>query len=390
MSGGGDSMAMLKIAARYAEDAALSLHAVTVDHGLRPEAADEAALVAANCTRLAIPHDILTWDGMAAQGNLQAAARAARYRLMADWARAHGIAHIALAHTRDDIAETFLMRLARGAGVDGLSAMEATRQAHGITWLRPLREVARADLRDLLRAEGVEWVEDPSNDDRRFDRVRARQALTALAPLGLGAARLADVAANLRDASDALQVQTRAAARQVAHVDAGDIVIDRAGFANLPVDIRRRLAAQALQWIASADYTPRGHALMPFIAAIEAGQKATLHGCLGLPAHGAYRLTREYKAVSATRSAPGALWDGRWRVEGPAVAGAHVAALGEAGLADCPDWRETGRPRDSLLATPALWSGNRLIAAPLARCGDGWLAKAVMTGDFVFDPPISH
>lgn len=390
VSGGSDSMAMLLIAARYARGSGLSLRAVTVDHGLRPEAAAEAALVAETCARLAIPHDILRWDGAGAQGNLQAAARGARYALMADWARAHGIAHVALAHTRDDIAETFLMRLARGAGVDGLSAMAGARKARGITWLRPLRDLGRAALQDFLRSEGVEWCDDPSNDDRRFDRARARQALVALAPLGLDVTRLSDVAAILRDASDALQVQTRAAARTCARVAAGDILFDRAAFAAQPVEIRRRLVAQALQWIASAEYAPRGASLSAFIAAIEAGQKATLHGCLGLPARDSYRLTREYNAVRDLRAPLSAAWDGRWRLAGPDMPGAQVAALGETGLADCPYWRDAGRPRDSLLASPAVWQDGRLIAAPLARAGDAWLAATVTECDFVREPPISH
>lgn len=386
VSGGGDSMAMLHLAAQTG----LTLHVVTVNHGLRPEAATEAALVSAACNTLNIPHSILEWDGKTAKGNLQAAARAARYGLIADWAQGMGIENVALAHTQDDIAETFLMRLARGAGVDGLSAMAAARRAHGITWLRPLRHITRNALRDFLRAEGLEWCEDPSNTDPRFDRVRVRQALATLAPLGLEPARLAEVANILRDASDALLVQTRAAATECARIDAGDIVFQRDAFEAFPVEIRRRLAGQALQWIASADYVPRSQSLSDFIAAIAVGQKATLHGCIGLPQRDDYRLTREPSAVCETRAPLSVLWDGRWRVSGPETTNAHIAALGEAGLAQCPDWRETGRPRDSLLASPAVWSGDRLIAAPLARDDAPWVAEAVMTCDFVFYLPISH
>lgn len=390
VSGGGDSMAMLHLAAAHARKTGLQLAVVTVDHGLRPEAAAEAELVRKSCQALDIPHETLHWERPEPRGNLQGAAREGRYRLIAGWAQGAGIDRVALAHTRDDVAETFLMRLARGAGVDGLSAMAADRRAFGIRWLRPLLAVGRAELRAYLRAQGHAWCEDPSNEDTRFGRVRARQALAALGPLGIEAETLARVAGNLAEARDALQVQTRAAAVACARIDAGDVLFDRPGLAAQPPEIKRRLVAQALQWIASAPYGPRAQSLLEVLAAIEAGRKFTLHGCLGLPAGAEFRVTREYSAViGQTVPAPGP-WDGRWRMTGPEAAGAVIAALGESGLAECPDWRETGRPRDSLLSAPALWRDGQLLAAPLARKGDRWQAVAGTDCDIVFDLAITH
>uniref|UniRef100_UPI0026223B47 tRNA lysidine(34) synthetase TilS n=1 Tax=uncultured Amaricoccus sp. TaxID=339341 RepID=UPI0026223B47 len=201
VSGGGDSVALLLLLHAAGRD----LAAVTVDHGLRPESVGEAASVAALCAARGIPHSVLRWEDRDPRGNLQQAAREARRSLIAGWAEASGIAAVALGHTLDDQAETVVMRLARGSGVDGLSAMRPETLALGILWLRPLLGIRRAALRAWLAAEGVAWAEDPTNADARFDRVRARLALPTLAGLGIGPERLAATARAVARACAALE-----------------------------------------------------------------------------------------------------------------------------------------------------------------------------------------
>ena len=386
VSGGGDSVALLLLAV----DAGLPVRAVTVDHGLRPDAAAEAAWVSRLCAGLGVPHDTLHWQGWTGAGNLQDQARRARLSLVADWAKAAGLGAVALGHTQDDQAETVLMRLARRAGVDGLSAMSAQRRAQGMTWLRPLLSVSRDDLRAYLRACGQAWVEDPSNDALRFDRVKARRALAHLAPLGITPAVLAGVAGQMRSARTALEHQTGAAARQIARIEGGDVVMDRAGFEALPDEIRRRLLVGAREWVGSADYGPRAAPVQALLTAITAGRGGTLSGCRVTLRATTLRVAREWQAVRATVAAPGQVWDRRWLVTGPDFNGLDIRALGEEGLSAAGDWRRSGLPRASLLASPSVWRDKVLIAAPLVRDTAGWTAEPASGADGFFLSLLSH
>lgn len=378
VSGGGDSTALLVLLAELQTQLGFKLQAVTVDHGLRPEAAKEAAQVAALCGQLGVPHDILRWEGWAGQGNLQHEARAARSALMADWAQRQGLGAIALGHTAEDQAETLLLRLARRAGVDGLAGMAGRHQRAGMTWLRPMLGLGRADLRAALRTRDIGWSEDPSNEDLRFDRVKMRQALAALSPLGIDAEALGAVAGQMAEARAALDHYTVQAAARLARTQAGAVVLETAALWGQPDEIIRRLLLKALDWVHPQDYPPRRAALAELTSALRAGQGATVAGCQGMLHRGEIWIFREYQAVAALSVPQGALWDGLWQIE-PAQAGEgaddlRVTALGAAGLRQCPDWRATGLPRALLLASPALWRGDHLVAAPLAGWGQNWHA----------------
>ncbi|RBP91719.1 tRNA(Ile)-lysidine synthase [Rhodobacter sp. 140A] len=371
VSGGGDSMALLV----GLHAAGFDLAAVTVDHGLRAGSAGEAAEVGRFCAGIGVPHSVLSWQGTAAAGNLMDAARRARLRLIGAWAQGQGIGHVALGHTADDEAETFLMRLGREAGLEGLAGMRRRFVTEGVTWHRPLLGVSRADLRAALRARGLGWIDDPSNDNPRFGRVRARQALATLAPLGITPATLGAVVRNLA-AADAVLSETlcRFVAAQVT-TPAGDVVIGRAGFADLASELQRRLLNAALRWISGNAYAPRARKVADLLAELAAPQTdRTLHGCRIRTGRDTIRLSREAAAVAALRVPAGGLWD-RWRLTGPAAPGLEIAALGNEGLLHCPHWRETGLPRASLLASPAVWHGDALIAAPLAGLENGWKAR---------------
>ncbi len=367
LSGGGDSVALMHLAALWAGSRGdgTVLKAATVDHALRAGSRAEAEGAGRAAAALGIPHSILHWHQEPNEGgNLMARARDARLRLIGDWARAEGLDAVLLGHTLDDQAETFLMRLGRGAGVDGLAGMAARREAEGMIWLRPMLEVGRAELRDWLCARGIAWVDDPSNENPDFVRVRMRKAL---ADLGIPLASFAQTLGNLQMAQDALQqaadqIAARAEARN------GSLALPLDDLRAAPEEIRRRLLVAALRWISGADYAPRREKIAHALAEIAAGRKCTLEGALIEPRGGQLWLMREPEA--AFRATPGiagadgsAQWDGRWQVTGMAP-DQQLRALGYAALSGF-DWRASGIPRDALAASPGLFAAERLIAAPL-------------------------
>ncbi len=373
VSGGSDSLGLLHLLCDWGR---ASLSVATVDHGLRPEAGREAAAVAGICAGLGLAHATLRWTGWDGAGNLQDQARRARYRLLADWAAAEGIGDVTLGHTLDDQAETFLLGLSRGAGLDGLTGMRPVFVRAGVRFHRPLLGVRRQALRDNLAARGVRWVEDPSNEDARFDRVRARRALAALAPLGIDAKGLGRTIANLRSTRASIAAYLAGWARRHVAQDRGDLLLEGDAYHALPEDFARRLLNAALRWISGADYPPRADAVMQVILRGQRQRRTTLHGCVISFRGPGIRISREPRAAKGAEPAlPGAIWDGRWQITGPELPGAETRALTEAGLADCPDWRASGLPRASLAASPAIWRGGELISAPLAGYANGWQAS---------------
>ncbi|MBA3909817.1 MAG: tRNA lysidine(34) synthetase TilS [Rhodobacter sp.] len=365
VSGGSDSMAMLHLMARAAPHAGWSVHAVTVDHRLRPEAAAEAGFVASVCAGLGISHEVLVWDHGKISGNLMEAAREARYRLMADWARARGIGQVALAHTADDQAETFLMGLSRAAGLDGLTGMRPQFQQDAVTFRRPFLGQSRADLRGFLDRHGQDWVEDPTNENDRYTRTKARRALKALKPLGITVDRLATVVHNLAMVQGVVIDAVARAAEEVVSETSGALSFDRKAFLDLGPEVDRMLLIAMLRWMAGLAHPPRADSIRNLQLAVACGRDATLAGCRFRMRDGRVTLSREARAVGGPVPA-GMLWDARWQVTGAA---GEVRALGTEGLRQCPDWRATGLPRQVLEVTPGVWQRDTLVAAPSAGFG---------------------
>jgi len=388
VSGGGDSVALLVLAS---ELPGVKIEAVTVDHGLRTGSRAEAVQVAALCGQLGVTHQRLDWQrDAAAGGNLQQAARRARYALIGAWAQARGLQAVLLGHTLDDQAETLLMRLARGSGVDGLAGMSEAVARDGMVWLRPLLGVRRADLRGFLRARGLTWCEDPSNEDARFQRVRARQALALLEPMGIDAPGLAATADRMRRARAALEGQTDAALAALARDDRGTVLVSQAALSLVP-EVRDRLFARLVVGLSGAEHPPRLAGLQRWIAAGSGGGNSAFMGCLMRREGDDLRLFRECRAVADSVSPTDALWDGRWQASGADKGNAaELRALGKDGLHQLstqardglhPHWRDSGLPEAALKAMPGVWRDARLIAAPLALWPNGWhiAARCVVT-----------
>jgi tRNA(Ile)-lysidine synthase len=250
VSGGPDSIALMWLAARWRRTLARGprLIAVTVDHGLRSEAAREARDVKQLARTLDLPHRTLRWTGAKPKTGLPAAAREARYRLLAQAARASGATHILTAHTRDDQAETLLMRLLRGSGIAGLAAMARETEREGVFLARPLLDVSKSQLIATLKKAKIGFADDPTNRDTAFTRPRLRALMPALAEEGADSRNLARLASRLARANAAVEVLADGAERYLALRDGGASQpgFDAEAFVALPEEIRVRLLKRAI------------------------------------------------------------------------------------------------------------------------------------------------
>ena len=361
VSGGGDSMAMLHLAAGWSRVYGVRLSVATVDHRLRETSAAEADMVAAAAQDLGLRHQILVWDGWDGKGNLQDAARQARRRLLA---QAAGGAPVLMAHTRDDQAETVLLRLARGSGVDGLAAMADDARGDNLRLLRPLLTETRHDLRHYLAVLKIPYVDDPSNADRDYARVRMRELIGAE---GLDTATLAATATHMARAKAALQGLARDAMGRLSRPDPtapGAVVWDRDGFAALPAETRLRLAAAALMAVTAAAYRPRLDPLEDAVDRALSGGAAPLAGGMIVPHRDVLYVCREPQAVvrAMAVAGPDCRWDTGWCLEGPEINGLTVRAVGEAGLHQITCKPRPRAPRHVLTGLPGIWNGDRLVA----------------------------
>ncbi|EME68161.1 ATPase [Paramagnetospirillum caucaseum] len=376
VSGGADSLALTLLAAQWAKARGGAVLALTVDHRLRPDSAAEAARVGAWLAGEGIVHRVLEWDGAKPDSDLQAAARAARYRLLGEACAAEGILHLLLAHHRDDQAETLLLRLGRGSGLEGLAAMAAERPTAWGRLLRPLLPVPRQTLEATLRRRGQDWIDDPSNRNGVFARVRLRRLAGGLAAEGLTAERLAATAGRLARAQAAVDAMVaEAAARHVSLYPAGYARLRPAVLAALPEEVGLRLLARLLLAVGGEAYTPRLERLERLHAALTAGLETarTLAGCRVVPLGGEVVVCREPARVEAPLAvvAGGRLrWDGRFEAVAASDAppGLSLGALGAGGRRRVA--AAMGRkPPDAVPACaiptlPALYDARGILAVP--------------------------
>jgi tRNA(Ile)-lysidine synthase len=260
VSGGPDSTALMWLAARWRRALARGprLIAVTVDHGLRAEAAREAREVRRLARSLGLPHRTLRWTGAKPKTGLPAAARTARYALLAQAARQSRATHILTAHTRDDQAETLLMRLLRGSGIAGLAAMARESERDGLRLARPFLDVSKSQLIATLKKAKIDFADDPTNRDANFTRPRIRTLMPALVAEGGDPRNLARLASRLARANAAVEVLADGAERYLALRDAQSVQggldigasvsrsFDAEAFAALPEEVRLRLLLRAI------------------------------------------------------------------------------------------------------------------------------------------------
>ena len=374
VSGGVDSMALCLLTDRWVRVRGGSVLALTVDHGLRPESTEEAAQVADWLTGRAVAHETLTWRPGRAAHRIQARARDARYRLMAEACRRHGIVHLLLGHSLDDQAETVLLRLAKGSGTDGLAGMAPLRETAWVRQLRPLLGFSKRRLRAVCAAAGQPWIEDPSNADLRFARSRLRGAAATLAAEGLGPERLADTA---RRVGRGRAILEESAADLVSAVAAfypeGCATIDRTDLLAAHDELALRALAALLATLGGAVYPPRLHQLEILLAELRRNREVrrTLAGCriVSRQSGRAGRLLIFREAMAARQrlpAPPGASvwWDRRFVVAVPRALAAARPEIRQLGPLGAKSLAGSAMPSAVRQTLPGLYDGARLIGIP--------------------------
>ncbi|MDF1750836.1 MAG: tRNA lysidine(34) synthetase TilS [Alphaproteobacteria bacterium] len=396
-SGGPDSIALAILADEWAQARGMRAQALCVDHGLRPEAAAEASGVAAALKGYGISTTVLRHEGAKPVRDIQAAARLIRFRLLTDWVQASELAykHIFLAHHLDDQAETVLLRLARGSGIDGLAAMAPVTERDGITLLRPLLSFPKARLVATAAESGLPVVTDPSNGDRGFARVRMRQMQDVLAAEGLTPERLSRTAERMARARDALtRIRDKYLKDYAQCNSAGFVACDVAQLCDLPEEIALRCLSHMLRILGGNDYPPREERIIALhralaqdsvdLTGLQGGR--TMSGVRAMPWQGRLLLCRESAGMTGTLAiSERTLWDNRYdcRFDAQAVArsGFTIGPLGRSGLA----WARERAPQALAalpgpvrVTVPALRQGDDLTAVPHLGVG----AEAAMSQDY--------
>lgn len=249
VSGGGDSIALALLLKEFCKNNRLPLVALTVDHGLRPESANEAAQVALWMKAADVPHQALKWMGEKPQTHIQELAREARYRLMADYCRKHNIKYLCLAHHADDQAETILFRLAKGSGIDGLGGMRGLAVYNNdLSLLRPLLTVRHDDLIAYNKSQKAEWVEDPSNQNIRYARARIRNSFDVLEKDGLTVERLCRLAERLQNVSQIIsEITDNEYKNNIIYINTERIEIKYNQLSSCHIEIVSRIIIKAIE-----------------------------------------------------------------------------------------------------------------------------------------------
>ena len=337
VSGGSDSLALLVLIAELSGREPVRFSAVTVDHGLRPEAADEAMQVASTCKRLGVPHTILKLNWPSLKGVSQAKARRARYAALSEHARVIGAGIILTGHTRDDQAETLMIRLNSGSGPWGLAGISALAAApvwpegRNILLARPLLKVSREALQSLLKARGMAWVSDPSNENPAFERVRMRRLISARPSLQTQLIRLQE-----RYSEERLKLQAELKLWCEAHLvwhKGGAATLASGPFLELSEDKACRLLSLLLPCVSGQETGPRSDKIPAAFEALKSAGSVTLGGCRLIPEGGTVLIVAEDTSPLPAPLVSGSmLWQGRqvltWR-EGAEASEWRVSSWGE-------------------------------------------------------------
>lgn len=280
VSGGSDSLALCVLLNQFVKEYGGQLHCLTINHQLRNDSLSEAIKVGEILKELGINHHIIPWEGDKPKSNIQEEARIARYNLLTEYCHNHDISYLATGHQKNDQAENFIIRLEHGSGVYGLSGIPSIGEFNKIKIIRPLLSFTKQELQDFLISQNIEWVEDPSNQNEKFTRVKIRNILNQY-PEWID--KLATVSNNLSKTKDCIEYFLNKSIAELVEHHSSYVAIKQEGFNELPQEIRFRMLTKLLQDFSSNPKPARGERLENLLAKIETGKAfkaSTLSGCL--------------------------------------------------------------------------------------------------------------
>ncbi len=293
----------------------------SIDHGLRSESKAEVEFVKKICEMKGVKHFSLkpTMNISEAQGNLQDNARSARYQLLRNWAILNDLQCILIGHTLDDQEENLLIRFLRGSGVDGLASMENVVVRNGILWIRPLLKYRKEELRNYLRNNNYSWIDDPSNHDDKYQRVKIRKLLKQLKSNGLIAPNFVKTADHMLRASKlSKEIAKHNSKTLLSFNDVGQIFFEVEKFSQLFGDTQFRILSGIISWFSGKFYKPRFSQLEYMHNKILNGKLtgATLGGTVFKKENGTITVTRELASIEENYLVKDEkfIWDNRWLI----------------------------------------------------------------------------
>ncbi len=362
VSGGADSLSLSLLLDEWAKSRDKSIVALSVDHALRPQSAGECQFVNGTLGALGIEHHTLIWEGEKPLNGIQAAARDARYQLMEDWCLENGITDLFVGHHQNDQAETFMMRLVRGSGVDGLSAMQTVSTIGNLRILRPLLPVPKDALVAYLEERDLSWVEDPSNKDASFDRVKMRNAMEVLKAIGLTPDRLSQTAQSMQRVRNCLETMTeRWLVRHAKLFQEGYILLNFAALEEGDEEIVLRGLRRIGMDISGEIYPPRFERLQRLLRGLRLKEDATLMGCRWIAQQETILICREVRDAEFPENV--------YHIDFKDTSSdLYVRALGEDGwkmlLSRMPEMRHNNLPKPVIYALVSFWDNEGVSVVP--------------------------
>lgn len=280
VSGGSDSIALCILLNRFIKEYGGQLHCLTINHQLRNDSLSEAIKVGEILKNLGINHHIIPWEGAKPKSNIQEEARLARYNLLTEYCHKHNISYLATGHQKNDQAENFIIRLEHGSGVYGLSGIPKIGEFNKTKIIRPLLSFTKQELQNFLTSQKTEWIEDPSNQNEKFTRVKIRNILNQY-PEWID--KLATASNNLSKTKDCIEYFLNKSIAELVETHFSYVAIKQEGFNELPQEIRFRMLTKLLQDFSSSLKPARGERLEKLLKKIATGKEfkaSTLSGCL--------------------------------------------------------------------------------------------------------------